>query len=330
MCIRDRCSIDWEMFETLFDLGLMRERSPKNGSGVKALEWIFSANSGKQSIKSSGKLSWKVIGSFKNASKDYQQGFFFPTGYTGEYTPVKIQGAGVFDHLLANANIAQAPFWVSSSANNDSSFTTSDQSILIMTSSNFNEAYGTGFYQGDLPYFPGSSQYFPGNVEPKGVGFDKIENPIEIIEGDEIRFANNENFTYRVLEVFTPQENVVGGNGYLKLKLDRDVDTSINKDFFLVRRKVVNPNSLYLDTPFPYGILSSGSISQAIFSTSSFALTGSGTGKGDDSGLYTGSISNLEIASTPGILYPDFPTEYLIQSASSIVNDLISKGILES
>ena len=331
-----KCSIDWEMFETLFDLGLMRKRSPKNGAGIKALEWIFSANSGKQSIKSSGKLSWKIIGSFKDASKGYQQGYFFPTGYTGEYTPVKIQGAGVYDHLLANANTAQAPFWVSSSANNDNSFTTPDQSILVMTSSNFNEAYGTGFYQGDLPYFPGTSQYFPGNVEPKGTGFDKIENPLEIIEGDEIRFANNENFTYRVLEVFTPQENVVSGNGYLKLKLDRDVDTSINKDFFLVRRKVVNPNSLYLDTPFPYGILTSASISTGIveYTGSRFALTGSIiTGSGGDanlSGSYTASYSDLEIASTPGILYPDFPTEYLVQSASIIVNDLISKGIIES
>ena len=86
-----------------------------------------------------------------------------------------------------------------------------------------------------------------------------------------------------------------------------------------------------MDTPFPYGTLSSGSISQAILSTVSQALSGSFTPGGPDlDGLYTGSISNLELATTPGILFPDFPTEYLIQSASSIVNDLISKGIIDS
>ena len=83
-----------------------------------------------------------------------------------------------------------------------------------------------------------------------------------------------------------------------------------------------------MDTPFPYGILSSGSISQVIMNTgsNSFALSGSV----DANGLYTASISNLELATTPGILFPDFPTEYLTKSASMIVNDLISKGVIES
>ena len=328
------CTAAWEMYDTLFDLGLMRERRPKNGSGVLALEWIFSANSGKKSIKVDGGIKWNMSGSFRNARGGYQQGYFFPATYTGEYTPTKIQGAGVFDHLLSEANQAAAPYWVTGSAANDSAFGTStDLSILIMTSSNFNEAYGTGYYQGDVPYEPGTSQYFPGNVEPKTTAFDKIENPLEIIEGDEIRFANNENFTYRVLDVFSPQENIGTDNkGYLKLKLDRAVDTSINKDFFLVRRRVVNPNSLYLDTPFPYGILSSGSISQVIMNTGSnnFGLSGSISTGSEGTGNYTGSISNLELATTPGILFPDFPTEYLIQSASIIVNDLISKGIIDS
>ena len=326
------CTVAWEMYDTLFDLGLMRERSPRNGSGVVALEWIFSANSGKKSIKADGGIKWNMSGSFRNARGGYQQGYFFPATYTGEYTPTKIQGAGVFDHLMSEANQAAAPYWVTGTADNDSNFAATDHTILIMTSSNFNEAYGTGYYQGDVPYLPGTSQYFPGNVEPATTAFDPIENPLEIIEGDEIRFANNENFTYRVLDVFAPQENIGSDSkGYLKLKLDRAVDTSINKDFFLVRRRVVNPNSLYLDTPFPYGILSSGSISQVIMNTGSNGSSGFGlSGSIDGTGEYTGSVSNLELASTPGILFPDFPTEYLIQSASSIVNDLISKGIIDS
>ena len=316
------CKVDWEMFETLFDLGLMRERSPKNGSGVQALEWIFKANSGNYNIKSGDEIRWEFSGSFKNARGGYRQGYFFPTDYAGVYTPAMIKGQGANDYLLDEANKAAAPYWI---------FSGSDHHFIEMSSSNFNEAYGTGFYQGDLPYEPGFSEYFPGNVEPKTTSFDKIENPIEFLEGDEIRFGNNESFAYNVLEVFAPSENVnSNGAARVKLRLDRPVDDSINKDFFLVRRKTPSPQSLYLDTPFPYGILSSGSISKAILSTGSQALSGSFTPGVDDEGLYTGSISDLEALSTPGILFPDFPTEYLVQSASIIVNDLISKGIIES
>ena len=128
----------------------------------------------------------------------------------------------------------------------------------------------------------------------------------------------------------------------LKVKLDRPVDISVNKDFFLVRRNIVNPNSLYLNTPFPYESLASASISTGIKEFSgSFGLTGSFINLGGETGSSTSipgtisgslssSFSNLEITDTPGILYPDFPTEYLVQSASIIVNDLISKGIIES
>ena len=44
------CTVDWEMFETLFDLGLMRERDTRNGQ-VLALEWIITANSGEYKLK---------------------------------------------------------------------------------------------------------------------------------------------------------------------------------------------------------------------------------------------------------------------------------------
>ena len=331
------CTADWEMYDTLFDLGLMRERSPRNGSGVVALEWIFKANSGNVDIKQGEKISWKMEGEFRNARGGFQQGYFFPNAYTGAYTPAMIKGMGALDYKLDEANKAVAPFWTFSGS---ATALDADLSIIEMSSSNFNEAYGTGFYQGDLPYEPGFSEYFPGSIEPKTTTFDKIENPIEFLEGDEIRFGNNESFTYKVLEVFAPSENVsssaAGSFAKVKLKLNKPVDASINKDFFLIRRPITTPQSLYLDTPFPYGILSSGSIFTKIKQTGSieFGLTSS-TATGnfpspDGAGLYTASISDVEALSTPGILYPDFPTEYLVQSASMIVNDLISKGIIES
>jgi hypothetical protein len=327
-----RFFVDWEMYETLFDRGILRETKPKTSLPIIGIEWIFNINTGNIPIKKGDNIHFRIKGEFKDARSGYQQGFFFPDTYTGQKAPVKIQGQGVYDHLLSTDNTGSAPFWrFTGSAGGQNNIL--DRSILVMSSSNMNEAYGTGFYQGYIPYYPGPSQYFPGSVEPVGTDFDEIEYPLEIKEGDEIRFSNNENFTYVIEEVFAPQENVEGGKPRLKIKLNGEVPNSASLDFFLVRRPITTPNTLYLDEPFPYESLASASISQQIVvsGSSSFALKGNSSLQGVDSvGSFTGSFSSLEVATTPGILYPDFPTTYLVESASIIVNDLVSKGIIES
>ena len=329
-----KCTVDWEMYNTLFDLGLMRERASRGSAGVLALEWIITMNSGVYTIKGNDAISWRINGFFKNSRGGFRQGFFFPQQYSGAQTSVNIQGQGANDYLAAEDNTAAAPFWVPSSAVNDATFSvTSDPSILVMSSSNMNEAYGTTFRQADLEYQPGPSDYFPLGLEPANTQFDRIESTIELKENDEIRFANNENFTYRIINVFTPQENVVGGKARLKIQVDRPIDQSLNFDFFLVRRPTVNPNTLFLDIPFPYESLSSASITTAIRTTGSsgVALSSSALiGPVSADGSYSASMLSLETATTPGILYPDYPTQYLIESASIIVNDLVSKGIIES
>ena len=321
------CTVDWEMYETLFDLGLWRSSLYE----ITALEWTITANSGNYTVKVGDELRWRYNGFFKTAKSDYRQGVFFPLDFPNQYTSVNIEGVGAYDHLLDTANTASAPYWVFTGSSGGGT-AIKDQQFLVMSSSNMNEAYGQSFRQADLKYFPSPSDYFPGGIEPKTTKFDDIEYNLELKIGDEIRFANNENFTYKITQVFPPQSNnaTPDSKNRLKIKVDKPVDSSINKDFFLVRRPIDNPNSLYLDTPFPYNALASGSISKVIKSTGSFALTGSATPGVDGNGLFTGSLSNLEIANTPGILYPDFPTEYLVQSASIIVNDLISKGIIET
>ena len=173
-----------------------------------------------------------------------------------------------------------------------------------MSSSNFNEAYGTGFQQGDLVYVPGPSQFFPGGQEPLGTKFDNIQNNLEIKVGDEIRFVNNETYAYSIIEVTNPAENIVTDVhgqqvGQVKIKIDGEVPTSINKDFFLVRRPVVNANTVFIDGDFPYANL-----------------------------ITVDNSSSGEVI-TSGILYPDFPTEFISVSASKIVTDLISQGVIE-
>ena len=334
-------SIDWEMRKTLFNLGITRTANLKSSQNITGIEWIIKANTGNYTIKVNDKIRWRLKGVFKSVnSSKYQQGYFFPTTYEGAMTSVKLQGQGASDWLLENANKAQAPFWVytGSAGNYTSENNSVSQSILVMSSSNMNEAYGTGFKQGYIEYVPGPSDYFPGGVEPAGTNFEQINLPLEIQEGDEIRFGNNENFTYVVKEVFAPQENIeksttyASGQARLKIRVDGSIPLSVNKDFFLVRRPITNPNSLYLDAPFPYSALASASISQGLLSGSDtqFAQSGSSIGRTGSGHQYTGSFSSIELATTPGILYPDYPTEYLINSASVIVNDLISKGIIEA
>ena len=320
-----KVSADWEMYDTLFDRGLMRERKPKNGSGVIALEWIITLNTGNYTIKINDDINFKIKGSFKNARSGHRQGYFFPDDYTGVKTPTRIQGQGVYDHLLSESNVASSPFWLVTGSG--------EANYLVMSSSNMNEAYGQSFKQADLDYFPGASEYFPGGVEPADTSFDTIKYPLQLFTEDQIRFANNENFTYNIVRVWGPDENIESdGIGKLKIELSEPISSgSTNLDFFLVRRPIDSPNSLYLDTPFPYETLGSASIKEAIFNTGSLALTGSNTvGTADAEGNYTGSVSSLESQMTPGILYPNYPTDYLIQSASIIVNDLISKGVIQS
>ena len=218
----------------------------------------------------------------------------FPTEYTadgGKILPTKISTVGERSALLAGNNIGTAPFWVfTGSAGSGGSAL--DRSILVMSSSNINEAYGAGYYQGDLPYIAGPTEYFNGGTEPSNTQFPQITSQLEFFEGDEIRFGNNENYSYRILQVTPPEANIEGGKGRIKIKLDREVPQSINKDFFLIRRYNPKASSFILDIPFPYSSENSSSTAN-------------------------------------GIVFPTFPTEYIEKSGSVIVTDLISKGVIK-
>jgi hypothetical protein len=77
------------------------------------------------------------------------------------------------------------------------------------------------------------------------------------------------------------------------------VPTSVNKDFFLVRRPTTNANTVFINGDFPYA------------------------------NLITVENSSSGEVLTSGILYPDFPTNLISVSASSIVTNLISQGVIE-
>lgn len=261
----------------------------QEGGLISSLQWVIKANSGVNQFNQGDKLRWRLKGLMTPGKKFTNS--IIPTG-TELVLPTKIKLVGSLDHLIAGDNKAQSPFWVYSGSAGGLNAVL-DSSILVMSSSNMNDAYGTDFYQGEIPYVPGTSEYFPGGFEPSGSQFDNIVYPLALQAGDEIRFINNENYTYKIKEVISPKDNIEGdGEGRLKILLDGNVPTSINKNFFLVRRYVDNANSVLIDTPFPY------------------------------------SNPPLEI-STPGIIFPEYPVISLQANASKIITDLVGKGVIK-
>ena len=261
----------------------------KSKGDITGLEFIIKANSGNYLIEEDDDIKFQLKIDMPR-SKERVGNVLFPDDYTGPIFPVKISTIGERTALLAGDNIGSAPFWVyTGSAGSGTSIL--DQSILVMSSSNMNEAYGGAFYQGPLPYVPGPTEYFDLGTEPSDTQFPKITSPIEFFPGDEIRFGNNENHSYKILEVTPPESNIESGKGRIKIRLNGKVPQSINKDFFLIRRYEPKASSFIIDAPFPYSYESSGS-------------------------------------NANGIIYPTFPTEYVQNSGSIIVTDLISKGVI--
>jgi len=258
---------------------------------IVALEWGIKANSGNYIFNRNDIIKWEINGEI-NKSKGKIQSVFYPEGYEGKKLPTKITNFGSKSHLLSGDNTGSAPFWVftgSAGGGND----ILDQRILIMSSSNINEAYGGSHYQGELNYEVGPSEYHPGGEEPEGTRFDTIIYPINFEEGDEIRFGNNENYTYKIKKITPPQQNIESdGKGRLKIELDKEVPTSINKDFFLVRRYIDNANSILLGLTYPYS-------------------------------------NPPKESSTSGLLFPEFPVISLQENASEIITNLIGKGVIK-
>ena len=260
---------------------------------MTATEWKLSANSGGHIFKHGDKVEFVLkVAMLQSVSKNGNN-VFYPTAYTGPINPTRIVIQGAKDHLLDNSNAAAAPFWVhtGSAGLAPGSQTVLDSKVLVMSSSIFNEAYGGSFTQNPIKYNPGQSEYFLSGTEPSGSTLG-TPAPLLLQPGDEIRFQNNENYSYTIVDVTPPGQNVEANEkARLKIELDREVPASINKDFFLVRRFVDSPSSFILDQSFPTSINNTASIGS-------------------------------------GVLFPEFPAENLEVSSSQIITELVSKGVI--
>ena len=207
-------------------------------------------------------------------------------------------------------NAAPGPFWRRLDGTTDELYMSSS----ILNQTYYNEESNKFFVQARLPYFGSISTDFPLTVEPSFIEFDPVTDFWEIKEGDEIRFENNENLTYKVSSiddrkpviepedvnsdlpekklrvVITPPFEYTGSNGQI-IK-----NQPSNFDFFVVRRYKENKNFIILDQQMPYGITS-------------------------------GSIP-VSPSSSPGLLLTEYRVDKFNVNPDLVLKDLIEKGIV--
>ena len=265
-----------------------------NGGPVEFLEWVFKFNTGDFIFNGLDKVRFEVEGLMNSGGGRAGLNVFYPAAYTGTTTlPTNFTVIGAYDSADGD-NTMTAPFWTTSAS--------ISQSFIEMVSPNFNEAYGSAWKQGFLDYVPGGSSFFPGGMEPADTRFPTITKPLTFLENDQIRFGNNETYTYNVIKVIPPEQNInSSGVARLKLELDKPIPSgSIDLDFYLVRRPIPDASTLHLSVDYPYAdIIPVAGISGSTFSSA-------------------------------GIVLSEFPSEALEVSSSQIINNLIGRGIIKS
>jgi len=225
----------------------------EDGGNIEGLEWIIKANSGENIFAEDSKVEWEIDSSILAGNNG--KNTIMPSTFTGPKGATKISMLGSKTHLLSGDNVANAPYFMFGDNMKPAARPTSDttHNFIYMSSSLFNEGYGNSFSQAELPYTPGPYEGFATGQEPENTKIGKPYSTLVIEEGDEIRFGNNENFTFIINSVEPPQSNIHPDDvGYLKLELNKPVPASINKDFFLIRRYLPNAGSVFIDLPYPY------------------------------------------------------------------------------
>ena len=283
---------------------------------------------------------------------------------------------GPFVNLIINSNDEDegqaesagsmvTPFWVFPDSSTTELFTKGDgtdypldQQIYLSNANNYqkdpgsepptyspqpfgNDYYGSGRSQQSLNYFPGPSSRFPGGFEPEDTVIPNFNVPWTVEVGDQIRFINNESEVYNILGVKAPEERE-NNDMQLLLLLDRSVDPSINKDFFLLRRWRFEPSSIIINQTFPYAELPIKR--EFIPSQNQDLVYGNGTGEPPTPQNATGSFTTqdqsgsiittysplLKKNNTPsGFLFPNFPIKEIELSPDEALKQLRDNKLID-
>jgi len=298
---------------------------------------IYNQNAASEQLVANTQYRWRVDLEYFGEPVDAPRNFWNPTTKAAEYGggPIipAVQGPfiqatiqGTQPGQEGSDNAINSPYWA---------FSQSGVTNLIqLQDPNGNAAYNEGYYQGYLPYTASVNNAFPGGLEPADTAFPLSNIGWNVLVNDEIRFENNESKVFKVTEVIPPAQS---SNGKLKLILDGNIPPSTNKDFFLIRRYVYSPNSIVLNTFFPYGALPvtnefipSVNTSTEFGPLTGFAYATASFSTQEQSGSFVTTYAPLKkLDNTPsGILYPEYPTALIDLETDSVINTLRNNKLI--
>jgi hypothetical protein len=260
----------------------------------------------------------------------------------GPYINISVTNAREADGTVDNA--LNAPYWTFVTDENGDTA----RNKLELVDPNGNASYANGYIQGFIPYTASESGRFPGGLEPADSNLPNFNTPWELQKNDEIRFENNELYSYKILEIIPPSENITDDGARLRITLDNPVPASVEKDFFLIRRYVEADNIVIIDKLFPYGGLSIEKQTLVGTTTDNFKYTGSRQLNPDDEdaeatqgeitlGTTLPTTHTKEVyapltkkANTPtGVLFPEFAIKEIDFDTDEVVRDLRDKKLIE-
>jgi len=265
------------------------------------------------------------------------------SAYNGPYITARVISENGVSSAIDGA--LNAPYWAfSQSAGSDV------RDHIQLQSPNGNVSYGGEYYQQYIPYTASENPQFPGGIEPVDTSIPAYNIPWTVRVGDEIKFQNSEIQVYTVQAVLPPQDTT---DNKLVLALDRAVPASINKDFFILRRFRYSPNTVVLNSLFPYGGLKTDAVTLDDTLTNSVTNFFDGqNGQNPPDGVvtsatgsyYTSSMSEqstinarIEFIERPlakkdntptGILLPEFPTATIELDPDKVITDLRDKKLI--
>ena len=335
-------------FENAFDQAGIEKNNALYGSFI----FDLASSPNNAAIRANRRYRWVYYQYYNNESVDADRNYWNPNvrpqnlgsgatpyaAYNGPYITSRVVSEnGVSTQIDGALN---APYWTfSQSAGNDV------RDHIQLSSSNGNASYGGEYYQQYIPYTASENPQFPGGLEPADTSIPAYNIPWTVEVGDEIKFQNSEAQVYTVQAVKAPQDTA---DGKLVLTLDREVPASLNKDFFILRRYRYSPNTVILNSLFPYGGLKTDRVEVDDTLTDSvttfFDNQTPNAQPTSASDAYTSSMSQtssivprfqyIERAlakadNTPaGILFPEYPTALIELEPDKVITDLRDKKLI--
>ena len=318
----------------------LMQSTGKNYEECTYIEFIIYARSN-TILKTNKFYRWKAIGNYDAENKGADRNRFNPTitmeggqpivpEPQGPYTTISVLGTKTGQTSTDNA--LNVPYWAFAQTSADGTSEPDNLRALHLESSNGNALYGNSI-QRTIAYSASVNTFFPGNLEPIDTTWPQQRLGWSLEAGDEIRFENNEKFSYKIVSVTPPGENealqaINGSSGVAKLRIvvDRDISPSINKDFFLIRRYVNDSSTIILDTEFPYPG-TAGNRSEFIISP----------GQSGSAGYYPASGSFVQVPPEPlrkeqltttALVFPQYPTADINNEPDLLLDSLRNNKLI--